>query len=192
MSPSVMPRRATRSLLLAAFLAPAAAGAQDTAAAAAAPSSNPAVSTVGSLYRQASGYVLRAAEQAPDSVYAFRPVEGVRTFGQLVGHVAQAHHMICSAALGESMSMTENIEETRTTKAALVEALRASGAVCERAFGQSDAEAAQPTRLFGQEQSRLWALNLVAAHDWEHYGNLVTYMRINGMVPPSSQPSGGN
>ena len=47
------------------------------------------------------------------------------------------------------------------------------------------------TQLFGQSRSRLAALSLVSAHDWEHYGNMVTYMRMNGMVPPSSQQTGG-
>ena len=43
--------------------------------------------------------------------------------------------------------------------------------------------------MFGQKQNRFWALVMNTSHDDEHYGNLVTYLRINGMVPPSSKPS---
>lgn len=74
-----------------------------------------------------------------------------------------------------------------TDKAALIEGLRASHAVCERAYALSDEAALGTVRLFGQERTRLGVLALNAAHDYEHYGNMVTYLRLKGMVPPSSQ-----
>ena len=57
------------------------------------------------------------------------------------------------------------------------------------AFRPSDATSAGMIKLFGQDQTRLFALMLNATHNAEHYGNIVTYMRMKGMVPPSSQPA---
>jgi uncharacterized damage-inducible protein DinB len=135
------------------------------------------------------GYVTAAAEQMPDSSYSYHPVPTVRTFGQLIAHIAGSQHMFCAAALGDKESAEDDIEKTTTGKAALVAALKASTEYCQKAYAMSDAEAMKrPTKLFGGEQSALWALTTNAAHDDEHYGNIVTYMRMLGMVPPSSQP----
>jgi uncharacterized damage-inducible protein DinB len=112
----------------------------------------------------------------------------VRSFGQLIGHVAGAQYMICAAALGDPPRGEDEIEKTRTTKTELLAALRASTEYCGRAYAQTDAAAQQRTQLFGQERSRLAALGINATHNAEHYGNLVTYMRMNGLVPPSSRP----
>lgn len=150
---------------------------------------NPAVSTTGKLWEQMTGYIVKAAEQVPESDYAFRPIPSVRTFGQLIGHVAGAQNLICGAALGEKLGGEDDIEKTKTTKADLTAALKASTGHCRRAYAQSDAASASMTKLFGQDQTRLFALNLNTTHNAEHYGNIVTYMRIKGMVPPSSQPA---
>jgi uncharacterized damage-inducible protein DinB len=111
----------------------------------------------------------------------------VRSFGQLIGHVAGAQYLICAAAMGEPAGAEDDIEKSRTAKADLVAALKASTEYCARAYQQTDASAQQATKLFGQQQTRLYALTLNATHNAEHYGNLVTYLRINGMVPPSSR-----
>lgn len=169
-----------KRLLLLLLLAPAPAAAQTA-------SSDAAVSAVRAQYEQVRGYLTRAAEQMPEADYAYQPTPEVRSYGRMLGHVANAQYAICAAALGESSPNAENIERTRTTKAALIEALQGSFAYCDRAYALDDASALQPTRLFGQEQSRLAALVLNAGHNYEHYGNLVTYLRLKGMVPPSSQ-----
>ena len=111
----------------------------------------------------------------------------MRTFGQLIGHVAGANFMICAAALGEAARGEDDIEKSKTTKADLVAALKASNEYCARAYALNDAQAAGMTKLFGQDQTKMFALALNAAHVGEHYGNVVTYMRMKGMVPPSSQ-----
>jgi len=151
------------------------------------PAANAAVGASRGVWQIMTSYVTRAAEQMPESEYGFRPVDSVRTFGQLIGHIAGAQHMFCAAALGEAPPAEDAVERTATTKAQLIEALRESTAHCERAYAQSDADAAGMVQLFGQQQSRMMVLNLNAAHNGEHYGNLVTYLRIKGMVPPSSQ-----
>jgi uncharacterized damage-inducible protein DinB len=147
-----------------------------------------AVRTVREQWQAMTSYVTRAAADVPDSLYGYKPVATVRSFGQLIGHVAGAQYMICAAALGDPPRGEDEIEKTRTTKTELVAALRASTEYCGRAYAQSDAAAQQRTQLFGQERSRLAALGINATHNAEHYGNLVTYMRMNGLVPPSSRP----
>jgi uncharacterized damage-inducible protein DinB len=141
-----------------------------------------AVSTVRELWQAMTNYVTRAAADLPDSLYAYKPVATVRTFGQLIGHVAGAQYMICAAALGDPPRGEDEIEKTKTTKTELLAALRASTEYCGRAYAQTDAAAQQRTQLFGQERSRLAALGINATHNAEHYGNLVTYMRMNGLA----------
>ncbi len=151
------------------------------------PSAGSAVGTLRGLWRQVATYIVQAAEDMPEADYAFRPTPEVRSFGELIGHVAGAQYMMCGAALNEAQRSEDDIEKTKTTKAELVAALRASTEYCTRAYAQSDAEAQGKTTLFGREQSRLLALAINATHDNEHYGNIVTYMRLKGMVPPSSR-----
>ena len=146
------------------------------------------VAAIRAMWQAQSTYLLRAAEQLLDSDYAFRPVATVRTFGQLIGHVAGSQNLICAAALGEPSKSEDDIEKSMTTKPQLVAALRASNEYCRRAYAQSDASAARSTTLFEEKQSRMFALALNATHDGEHYGNVVTYFRIKGLTPPSSQP----
>lgn len=172
------------SLLAALALAGAAAPltAQEAPAAA-----NPVVSTVRALWEPMVGYITTAAEELPESLYAYRPTPEVRSFGQQVGHVAGAQYLICAAALGDPPRNEDDIEKTRKTKAELVAALKASTQYCSRAYGQTDKAAQQKTKLFGQERTRLHALGLNATHDAEHYGNLIAYLRLKGIVPPSSR-----
>ena len=149
---------------------------------------DPAVAAIRSQWQQQSGYLLRAAEQMPEADYEFKPVETVRSFGQLVGHVAGSQNAMCAMALGEPERSEDEIEKSMTTKAQLVAALRASSEYCRRAYAQSDADAAREAMVYGDKLTRMFALAMNATHDAEHYGNVVTYLRIKGMVPPSSQP----
>ncbi|MEK6689121.1 MAG: DinB family protein, partial [Gemmatimonadota bacterium] len=69
-----------------------------------------------------------------------------------------------------------------------VAALKASTAYCAKAYAQTDQALQAPTEVFGQSNTRFGALVLNAIHNGEHYGNLITYLRIRGVVPPSSRP----
>ncbi len=148
---------------------------------------NPAVSSSRMVWETMIGYITTAAEELPESTYSYKPTPEVRSFGQLVGHVAGAQYLFCSAALAESPRNEDDIEKTKTSKVDLVSALKASTQYCGKAYAQTDKAVQGKTKLFGQERSRLFALTLNAAHDAEHYGNIVTYLRINGIVPPSSR-----
>ena len=134
------------------------------------------------------GNVVKAAEQMSEENYAFKPTPDVRSFGQLIGHVANANYMICSNASGAANPSTSDIEKTKTSKADLTKAVAESFAFCEAQFDAlTPAKAAEVIDVFGMKMPRLNALQFNTAHDFEHYGNIVTYMRLKGMVPPSSQ-----
>lgn len=153
------------------------------------PAGDPTAASVRSVYDVVKGYILEAAEQVPEEHYAFKPTPEVRSMGQIFGHIADANFMICSAASGEKPSMGD-IEKTKTTKAELREALAASFTFCDAAFDGLTRERAHETVKFFLRgtHSRLGVLAFNNAHDFEHYGNIVTYMRLKGMVPPSSAP----
>ena len=146
-----------------------------------------AVGTARALWRDLTGFITTVAEELPESSYAYRPTPEVRSFGQLIGHVAGAQYLFCAAALGEPAREEGAIEQARTAKADLVAALKASTAYCERAYAQTDAAVQGAATLFGQQRTRLYALMQNATHNGEHYGNMVTYLRLNGIVPPSSR-----
>jgi len=148
---------------------------------------NTAVALARQLWEPMIGYITTVAGELPESTYAYKPTPEVRSFGQMVGHVAGAQYMFCAAAAGDPPRTEDDIEKTKKTKAELVSALKASTEYCKKAYSQSDKAAQGKIKLFGQERTRLFALGLNATHDAEHYGNLVTYMRMRGMVPPSSR-----
>jgi uncharacterized damage-inducible protein DinB len=152
-----------------------------------APAANAAVSASKGVWQISSNYVLRAAEQVPESLYSYKPTASVRTFGQLVGHVAGAQYMFCAAAMGEAPRAEGDIENSVKDKAGLVKALKESSAYCDRAYAMTDAASAGSVTLFGMSMTKMGVLVMNAAHDYEHYGNMVTYMRIKGLTPPSSQ-----
>lgn len=156
---------------------------------AAAPAS-PVVASIGGQLGMIKGYLTKAAEQVPENLYTFKATPEVRSLGQLFAHVADSNYSICAAAAGEA-DPALNLEKTKTAKADIAKALGESFAYCEKALaGTTDANAGTIQTLFGMKMARLAWLSFAIAHDFEHYGNVVTYMRLNKMVPPSSQGRG--
>ena len=92
-----------------------------------------------------------------------------------------------SSCLGEKNPTPRN-EQTKTSKADLTAALKEAFAYCGKAYdGMTDASAAQPVKMFGTDAPRLGVLIVNSTHTIEHYGNLVTYMRMKNVVPPTSE-----
>lgn len=139
------------------------------------------------LYDMVKGYITRAAEQMPEADYSFKPTPEVRSFGQLLGHIANSATMFCSMGSGEANPNQGTNHEQTTAKAGLVKAVNDAFAYCDRAYATGDSKLMEKVNVFGQEQDRFYALVFNIAHLNEHYGNIVTYMRLKGMVPPSSQ-----
>ncbi len=144
------------------------------------------VKTMQANFNYTKGFIIEAAEQMPEADYAFKPTPEVRSFGQLVGHVADANYFICSSVLGEA-NPSKGVEKNKTAKADLVAALKASYEYCGRAYSLPDADTGTKIKLFGQETTRLGGLLINFSHNSEHYGNIVTYLRLKGQVPPSSK-----
>jgi len=159
-----------------------------TQAPAPAASPNPSTAAVKAQYGIVKGVLARTASKVPEELYAFKPTPEVRSIGQLIGHIADAQFLFCSTAAGEKPPQ-ENIEKTMTTKAQLSKALADSTAYCDKVIdSMNDTKGMEIVRLFGPTP-RLHVLTFNIAHDYEHYGNLVTYMRLNKIVPPSSEPA---
>lgn len=151
---------------------------------------NPLQNDLKGAWNGVKNNVLRAAEKMPEEHYAFKPVPEVRSFGQLIGHIADAQFGICAASLGQKREAA-GIEKSKTSKADLVAALKESISYCDDAYDSaSDAKASETVKMFGRERTRYGALAANISHSNEHYGNIVTYMRIKGLVPPSSEPRG--
>jgi uncharacterized damage-inducible protein DinB len=147
--------------------------------------------TVREDWTRAIRNIKESADQMPADGYAFKPVDTVRTFGQMLGHVAGVNYLYCGAATGDKTPREEDaIEKSATTKDALVKALGESIAYCDKAFAAlTDATATDQIDMpfGGGKGARLSMLLGNITHVNEHYGNLVTYFRIKGMVPPSSK-----
>ena len=146
------------------------------------------------------GYVTRAAAKMPEDNYSFRPAPGVRTFAQLIGHLADSNYRLCSVLAGEDPPRDAGIERTANSKADLVKALGESFAYCDAQYAAMTDAAGTPIVTFDAggegarvpiQMPRLTVLAFHTAHAFEHYGNVVTYLRVKGIVPPSSEPPFG-
>jgi uncharacterized damage-inducible protein DinB len=157
------------------------------AAPAAAQDANPYTTAAKQQHDVVKGYILKAAEKMPEDQYSFKPSPDVRSFGQLVAHVADASRMICAMAT-DGQRPADSVEKTKTSKADLQKALADSFAACDSAFASmDDKKGTEMVKFFFGNQPRLSVLSFNVAHNFEHYGNIVTYMRIKGLVPPSSE-----
>jgi uncharacterized damage-inducible protein DinB len=140
-------------------------------------------------YGQVKSWLLGSAEKMPETNYNFKPTDAVRSFGQVVGHVADAQYLFCSAVLGDKNPALK-IEQTKTSKSELIASLKDAFAYCDKAYdGATDATATQMVKLFGSDLPKLSVLSVNISHSAEHYGNIVTYLRLKNIVPPSSEPA---
>lgn len=152
---------------------------------------DPISQSIRQAWNDAKGNLQQSAELMPEPDYSFKPTDGVRTFGQILAHVAGANYVFCSAAKGEKSPFSEDhFEKSAKTKAEIVKAVNDSIAYCDAGYtALTDRTAGEAIAMpFGMgSRPRAGALIGNTGHVQEHYGNLVTYFRIKGMVPPSSR-----
>jgi uncharacterized damage-inducible protein DinB len=160
-------------------------------------SANPLSSSLRNLYKGTHNDIARAAEKMPEEFYGLRPGPQmeVRTYGQIVGHLANFNYMWCAQAKGEKNPNEGNDFEKVTSKADLVKAINGALNYCDGVYATlTDASGMQMievTQENGKQQRvlRISQLMLNVFHNNEHYGNIVTYLRIKSIVPPSSEPA---
>ena len=153
-------------------------------------SSQPIAQSLRTSWDGAKKNIVQSAEVMPEANYSFKPVETVRTFGQILGHVAGANYAFCAAAKGEKAPHEEGAFEKLPTRAAIIKAVGESMAYCDAALAAADdRKLAEIIEMpFGMgKAARASAFVINIGHLNEHYGNLVTYFRIKGIVPPSSR-----
>jgi len=134
------------------------------------PGANDTVAALRKNFGEVSGWVMKAAELAPADKYNYRPAPTVRTFGQLVAHVADSYNYYCARAAGRDAQWSDAIEKGATDKATLVQKLKQASEACNAAYVGGQA---------GPLLENVGHTNL-------HYGNIFTYLRILGLTPPSS------
>lgn len=148
---------------------------------------NPLSDDARQAYNAVRDNILRSAEKMPAEKYNFRPAPRVRTFGQILGHIAQEQYLyFCGPVKGEQKAA--DIEGTKTEKSDLIAALKDSFAYCDSAYdAMTDAAAQEIVSSGGKRVMKLRLLWMNVVHDESHYGNIVTCLRINGLVPPSTE-----
>jgi hypothetical protein len=160
-----------------------------------APSANPLSDGARFTYGIMKRYLTLSASKMPEASYGFRPAATVRSFAEFIGHVADSNFRLCAVISGESAIDAGN-ERGKSAKPELVKALTESFAYCDKVYGaMTDAAGTAPVTFdAGVEGLRsrvampkLTALSFLTMANYEHYGNLVTYMRLKGVVPPSSE-----
>jgi uncharacterized damage-inducible protein DinB len=140
--------------------------------------------TYGSVKKILVGY----AEKMPEGNYNFKPADAVRSYGQIIGHIADSQYFFCSLVLGEK-NPAPGIENSKTSKADLIAALKDAFAYCDKAYdGMTDPTGAQIVTLMGTDTPKLCVLFTNLQHTAGHRGNLVTYLRMKNIVPPTSDP----
>lgn len=154
---------------------------------------NPLTTELKAQYESSKDTITKSAARMPEADYSFKPAEGnTRTFGQIIGHIADVQLAVCSAVKGEQKR--GDAERTKTTKAELVAALKESFDYCDGAFNSlTDAQATQTIKMFGRDQTKLGALYFDVIHNTEMYGQIVAYYRAKNIVPPSTadRPASG-
>jgi len=169
---------------------PAAAPAAATQAAAAPMPTEPLARAIYSPYASVKRNITESAAKIAEADYAFAPTKDVRNFAQMFDHVANSNFSYCAAAKGEPNPNKDDFEKIATTKAAVVKALADSFAYCDTIYTMlTDAKAVELVKVGQNDVPRASRLIGNAVHINEHYGNLVTMMRIKGMVPPSTERS---
>jgi hypothetical protein len=147
---------------------------------------NPLSTEVKGSYTNVKNNLLKAADKMPEEDYGYKPAPEVQTFAVRVAHIADANARTCGAVKGEQKQLGA---ASKTTKADLVAALKESFAYCDAVFdAMTDADAATMVTAGRGTRSKIALLYGVVAHSNEIYGTMGVYMRMKGIVPPSSEP----
>jgi hypothetical protein len=150
---------------------------------------NPVVSSAKEIYTRQSAYLVAAAEQMPADKFSYHPTPDQWTYGKIIAHVAQANNGVC-AMLGDSKAPAGAPFTETSSKEALVTALKSSFDFCGKALdGLKDSQLGDTITYFGgAKKPRARALVELTDDLEDHYSQMASYLRLNGMTPPSVKP----
>ena len=152
-----------------------------------APKPDVVVASSKGFYTYAKTEVMKAAEKMPAEHYSFRPTDDVRSYAEVLGHIADATYGICGGAIGKK-GPEGSVEKTKKTKPEVMTALKDAFTFCDEVWaGMTSAKMLETAKMFGGEKTRVSILDFNTGHTYEHYGNLSTYLRMKKIVPPSSE-----
>ena len=145
---------------------------------------NPLTATISIFRNNMQDKIMKSVDAMPESKYSYRPTKEVRSFAEILDHVADISYFLCSKAKGEANPAMNTAKGSKTE---IVAYLKGSFDYCDRVYsGFTDAHLNDPEDFFGDKTNKMFILTQAGNHDALHYGNLVTYMRLNGL-----EPSGG-
>jgi uncharacterized damage-inducible protein DinB len=173
-------------LLIAVFTGPSASVAQEMSPQAG--KTHPLAAELLRGYGEMQGTLAQAAEKMPDEHYGFKATPDVKPFGQLVAHVALSQFGMCSRFKGEPNPRKDEKEDARRTRAETIALLKASTSYCEPIVTSLTEATATELAKVGQDQvaKALLPMSLVA-HGMEMYGTMAVYLRLKGIVPPTTE-----
>jgi uncharacterized damage-inducible protein DinB len=142
---------------------------------------NPLTTTLSIFRSNMQDKIMKSAEAMPESKYSYRPTKDVRSFAEIVNHVADISYILCSNVKGEANPDTAT---TKVSKTEILAHLKSSFDYCDGVYsGFTDAHLNDSADFWGVKTNKMFILTQVANHDALHYGNLATYLRLNGLVP---------
>jgi uncharacterized damage-inducible protein DinB len=145
---------------------------------------NPLTTTISIFRSNMQDKIMKSADAMPESKYSYRPTKDVRSFAEIVNHVADISYILCSNVKGEA---TPAMATPKGSKAEIKAYLKGAFDYCDGVYsGFTDAHLDDPAIFWGVKTNKMFILTQVANHDALHYGNLITYLRLNGL-----EPSGG-
>jgi uncharacterized damage-inducible protein DinB len=141
---------------------------------------NPLTMTISIFRSNMQDKIMKSAAEMPESKYSYRPTKDVRSFAELLNHVADISYALCSNVKGVSPATAT----AKGSKTEIIAYLKGAFDYCDSVYsGFSDAHLNAPANFFGVQTNKMFILTQVANHDALHYGNLVTYLRLNALVP---------
>jgi uncharacterized damage-inducible protein DinB len=142
---------------------------------------NPLTTTISIFRSNMQDKIMKSAEAMPEAKYSYRPAKDVRSFAEILNHVADISYTLCSNVKGEANPATAS---AKGSKSEIMAHLKGSFDYCDGVYsGFTDAHLNDQADFWGVKTNKMFVLTQVANHDALHYGNLVTYLRINGLVP---------
>jgi uncharacterized damage-inducible protein DinB len=142
---------------------------------------NPLTTTISIFRSNMQDKIMKSADAMPEAKYGYRPAKDVRSFAEILNHVADISYTLCSNVKGEANPATAS---AKGSKSEIMAHLKGSFDYCDGVYsGFTDAHLNDPADFWGVKTNKMFVLTQVANHDALHYGNLVTYLRINGLVP---------